>query len=63
MTARPIVIPASRWAGEMLTLYNNGQGGAPNHRFTVSDVIRLQMLGLGYIAEGADIGVGMCAPA
>lgn len=43
-------------------LYNNGQGGAPNHRFTVRDAIRTQMLGAGYIAEGAGIGVGMCAP-
>ena len=43
-------------------LYNNGQGGAPNHRFTTSDETRLQMLAEGYIAEGADGGVGMCAP-
>jgi hypothetical protein len=43
-------------------LYNNGQGGAPNHRFTTSDTTRLQMLGRGYIAEGAGIGVGMCSP-
>jgi hypothetical protein len=43
-------------------LYNNGQGGAPNHRFTMSDDIRVQMLAAGYIAEGAGIGVGMCAP-
>jgi hypothetical protein len=43
-------------------LYNAGQGGAPNHRFTTSDETRLQMLAEGYIAEGAGIGVGMCAP-
>ena len=43
-------------------LYNNGQGGAPNHRFTTSPTIRSQMLASGYIAEGAGIGVGMCAP-
>jgi hypothetical protein len=43
-------------------LYNNGQGGAPNHRFTVSDAIRVQMLARGYIAEGSGIGVGMCSP-
>ena len=43
-------------------LYNNGQGGAPNHRFTISDTIRMQMLSRGYIAEGAGIGVGMCSP-
>lgn len=43
-------------------LYNNGQGGAPNHRFTVSDASRLEMLGRGYIAEGTGVGVGMCSP-
>ncbi len=43
-------------------LYNNGQGGAPNHRFTTSSAIRLQMLAKGYVAEGAGIGVGMCSP-
>jgi hypothetical protein len=43
-------------------LYNNGQSGAPNHRFTTSDETRAQMLANGYIAEGAGIGVGMCAP-
>jgi len=43
-------------------LYNNGQGGAPNHRFTTSPVIRAQMLAAGYVAEGTGIGVGMCSP-
>jgi hypothetical protein len=43
-------------------LYNNGQSGAPNHRFTTSDQTRMQMLANGYIAEGEGIGVGMCAP-
>ena len=43
-------------------LYNNGQGGAPNHRFTTSYQTRLEMLANGYIAEGVGIGVGMCAP-
>jgi Repeat of unknown function (DUF5648) len=43
-------------------LYNNGQGGAPNHRFTTSMEIRNQMLASGFIAEGAGIGVGMCSP-
>jgi hypothetical protein len=43
-------------------LYNNGQGGAPNHRFTTSQTLRAQMLGSGYIAEGAGVGVGMCSP-
>jgi Alpha-N-acetylglucosaminidase (NAGLU) tim-barrel domain/Alpha-N-acetylglucosaminidase (NAGLU) C-terminal domain/Alpha-N-acetylglucosaminidase (NAGLU) N-terminal domain/Repeat of unknown function (DUF5648) len=43
-------------------LYNNGQGGAPNHRFTTSVAVRAQMLAAGYIAEGPGLGVGMCSP-
>lgn len=43
-------------------LYNNGQGGAPNHRFVTSLDDRQTMLGQGWIAEGAGIGVGMCVP-
>ncbi len=43
-------------------LYNNGQGGAPNHRFTTSEVTRADMLRDGYVAEGTGIGVGMCSP-
>lgn len=43
-------------------LYNNGQGGAPNHRFTTSLTVRVQLLASGYIAEGAGVGVGMCSP-
>ncbi len=43
-------------------LYNNGLGGAPNHRFTVDPVIRAQMVASGYVGEGAGIGVGMCSP-
>jgi len=43
-------------------LYNNGQGGAPNHRFTTNQSIQLQMLAAGWIAEGTGAGVGMCSP-
>ena len=43
-------------------LYNNGQGGAPNHRFTASDATRREMLEQGFVAEGAGVGVGFCAP-
>jgi hypothetical protein len=43
-------------------LYNDGQGGAPNHRFTTSASVRARMLASGYIAEGAGSGVGWCAP-
>ncbi len=43
-------------------LYNNGQGGAPNHRFTTSESIQLDMIRDGYVAEGTGTGVGMCSP-
>jgi mono/diheme cytochrome c family protein len=43
-------------------LFNNGMGGAPNHRFTTDPTIRAQMLTLGYTPEGYGIGVGWCAP-
>ncbi len=44
-------------------LYNNGQGGAPNHRYTTSTTVRAQMLVQGWIPEGyGPVGVIMCAP-
>ena len=44
-------------------VYNNGQGGAPNHRYTTDLTVRATMLALGWIAEGyGPIGVIMCAP-
>ncbi|MEO8507450.1 MAG: choice-of-anchor Q domain-containing protein [Betaproteobacteria bacterium] len=43
-------------------LYNNGQGGAPNHRFTIDPVLRTQMIASEYVGEGAGVGVGMCSP-
>ena len=44
-------------------LYNNGQGGAPNHRFTTDLTTRLQMLERGWVPEGhGPLGVVMCAP-
>ncbi|HEY2967292.1 MAG TPA: S8 family peptidase [Casimicrobiaceae bacterium] len=43
-------------------LYNNGMGGAPNHRFTTDITVRAQMLAAGWIAEGQGIGVGFCSP-
>lgn len=48
--------------GAVYRLYNNGLGGAPNHRFTTSDLVRAQMIADGWIAEGSGIGVGMCSP-
>jgi hypothetical protein len=44
-------------------VYNNGQGAAPNHRYTTDLQVRSDMLGKGWIPEGAgDVGVIMCAP-
>jgi hypothetical protein len=47
-------------------LYNNGQGAAPNHRFTTDLATRNAMLarpdGKAWLAEGAGAGVGMCSP-
>jgi hypothetical protein len=45
-------------------LYNDGQGGAPNHRFTTSAVTRADMLAQGWISEGTGaLGVTACVPA
>lgn len=43
-------------------LYNDGQGGAPNHRYTTSLDLRAQMQGKGWIPEGSGIGVIGCVP-
>jgi len=44
-------------------LYNNGQGGAPNHRYTTDLHVRAQMIAQGWVPEGlgAD-AVEMCSP-
>jgi probable HAF family extracellular repeat protein len=42
-------------------LYNNGMGGAPNHRFVTSPGERQIMIGRGYVPEGDGLGVGMCS--
>ncbi len=42
--------------------FNNGMGGAPNHRFVIHLAERQKMLDQGFVAEGAGIGVGMCVP-
>ena len=45
-------------------LYNDGMGGAPNHRYTTSVDVREQMIALGWIPEGRGAeGVTMCAAA
>ncbi|MEO8975986.1 MAG: hypothetical protein ABI552_09550, partial [Casimicrobiaceae bacterium] len=43
-------------------LYNNGQGGAPNHRFLTDMVERQKMIDMGWLPEGYGVGVAMCAP-
>ncbi len=44
-------------------VYNDGQGAAPNHRYTTDLAVRNAMLALGWIPEGmGKIGVIMCAP-
>jgi hypothetical protein len=44
-------------------LYNNGKGGAPNHRYTVDQSVRGEMVAAGWISEGAGaLGVIMCSP-
>jgi len=44
-------------------LYNNGQSGAPNHRYTTDPAVRAEMMGKGWIPEGfGPEGVGFCAP-
>jgi hypothetical protein len=43
-------------------LYNNGQGGAPNHRYTTRTTIRAEMIAQGWIPEGSGIGVIGCVP-
>lgn len=44
-------------------LYNSGQGGAPNHRYTSDRAVRALMIAHGWVPEGlgAD-GVQMCSP-
>ncbi|HTS21133.1 MAG TPA: Ig-like domain repeat protein [Casimicrobiaceae bacterium] len=50
-------------ARPLYRLYDNGLGGAPNHRYTTSLAIRASMMGEGWLPEGAGpIGVGACVP-
>jgi len=39
-------------------LYNQGQGGAPNHRFTTEIAVRATMLANGWVSEG----ISFCSP-
>ena len=50
-------------ARPLYRLYNNGRGGAPNHRYTTSLTTRAAMISQGWIPEGAGtIGVIACVP-
>lgn len=43
--------------------YNNGQGGAPNHRYATATDVRAEMLARGWVPEGAGtMGVAACVP-
>ncbi|MBS0320458.1 MAG: hypothetical protein JSR18_07955 [Proteobacteria bacterium] len=45
-------------------LYNDGQGGAPNHRYTTDLAVRADMIAQGWIPEGrGTLGVNACVPA
>lgn len=45
-------------------LYNNGTGGAPNHRYTTNAGVRSLMTGRGWIPEGSgELGVVACVGA
>ena len=44
-------------------LYNQGMGGAPNHRYTTSLATRAAMMGIGWVPEGyGPDAVEMCSP-
>lgn len=43
-------------------LFNNGMGGTPNHRYTISADLRDAMIDDGWTPEGYGIGVEFCAP-
>jgi hypothetical protein len=43
-------------------LYNAGQGGAPNHRYTTRLDVRAEMVSRGWTPEGNGIGVIGCLP-
>ena len=44
-------------------LYNNGMGGAPNHRYSTSAAVANQMVALGWVPEGfGGAGVQACVP-
>jgi hypothetical protein len=43
-------------------LYNDGKGGAPNHRHTTSFATRADMIAQGWVPAGVGMGLLGCAP-
>lgn len=43
-------------------LYNNGQGGQPNHRYYIDAAVKTEMLGKGWVAEPSNGNPVMCGP-
>jgi Bacterial Ig-like domain (group 3)/Repeat of unknown function (DUF5648) len=55
-----VCAPGSR---PLYRLFNNGQGGAPNHRYTTNMETQATMIAAGWISEGAGAsGVIACVP-
>lgn len=52
----------SRGTVPVYRLYNNGMGGAPNHRFSTDLATRAAMIAAGWSPEGWGEGVAFCAP-
>lgn len=49
---------------QLYRLYNQGQGGAPNHRYTTDPSVRAVMVAFGWTPEGEGaLGVTACVPA
>jgi hypothetical protein len=46
----------------LFRLFNEGIGGAPNHRYTTRAEVRATMLAQGWTAEGLGLGVVGCVP-
>ena len=50
-------------ANPVYRLYNNGLGGAPNHRYATDPAVRAEMLAKGWVSEGlGPLGVIFCVP-
>jgi hypothetical protein len=50
-------------ANPVYRLYNNGLGGAPNHRYATDPALRAEMLAKGWVSEGlGPLGVIFCVP-